>query len=36
MQRLEYAIELLDDQVQAAERIGLELLQLRLEVGASL
>ncbi len=33
-ERLEDAVELLDDQIQAAERVRLELLQLGLEVGA--
>ena len=36
VQRLEHAVELLDDQVQAAERVGLELAQLLLEVRAPL
>ena len=34
-ERLEHAVELLDDQVQAAERVGLEVAQLLLEVRAS-
>ena len=36
VERLEHAVELLDDQVEAAERVILELLQLLLEVRASL
>ncbi len=36
VERLEHAVELLDDQVEAAERVGLELAQLGLEVRASL
>ncbi len=36
VQRLEHAVELLDDQVEAAERVGLELAQLCLEVRAAL
>src|ERR1035438_6179547 len=35
-ERLQHAVELLHDQVQAAERAGLELLQLLLEVSTSL
>ena len=35
-ERLEHAVELLDDQVEAAERAGLELAQLGLEVRAAL
>ena len=34
LERLEHAVELLDDQVEAAQRVGLELLQLLLEVRA--
>ena len=35
-ERLHHAVELLDDQIQAAERAVLQLLQLLLEVGATL
>ncbi len=34
LERLEHAVELLDDQIEAAERVLLERLQLRLEVHA--
>ena len=36
VERLQHAVELLDDQVQAAERVLFELLQLLLEVRAAL
>ena len=36
VERLQYSVELLDDQVQAAEGVALELLQLLLEVRPSL
>jgi hypothetical protein len=36
LQRLEHAVELLDDQVQAAEGVAFQRLQLRLEVGSAM